>query len=199
MAYDKILIIDDDLDAARLIRLRLEKAGYSVLEAANGIAGLTRFYTDHPDLVLLDVIMPNMDGWEVCRRIREVSNVPIIMLTARGDEVDKVRGLNLGADDYVSKPFGSQELLARVRSVLHRAQMPALQRTSWEDPDKTVRIELHKQEVYVKGKKMIVSPLEYLTIVNLVMQANSSVEDPSQHYTSSTDPLVEGDKKGQTS
>lgn len=120
-----ILMIDDDTALLRLTELNLTKAGYRFVSAQHGIMGLQMLEREQPALVLLDVGMPKLDGWETCRLIREVSDVPVIMLTARDDEESKARGLDLGADDYLAKPFGFVELQARIRAVLRRAEMPS--------------------------------------------------------------------------
>ena len=120
MAGEKILIVDDDKNICELLRLYLEKEGYAVTQAYDGEAAFEAFEREKPNLVLLDVMMPKMDGWEVCRKIREKGNTPVIMLTAKGETFDKVLGLELGADDYVVKPFSPGELVARVRAVLAR-------------------------------------------------------------------------------
>jgi DNA-binding response OmpR family regulator len=114
----KILIIDDEADLRRFVRLRLSRAGYKVFEASNGIEGLEQLYKVKPHLVVLDIMMPKMDGWETCRRIREVSDVPILILSAKGDRGSKVKGLDLGANDYLAKPFAGFELLKRIESLL---------------------------------------------------------------------------------
>lgn len=119
----KILVVDDEPSIVEIIRFNLEREGFSVVTGYNGTEALERFASELPDLVLLDVMMPELDGMEVCRRIREVSNVPVLMLTARGEEVDKVLGLELGADDYITKPFGMRELVARVRANLRRGSV----------------------------------------------------------------------------
>jgi two-component system KDP operon response regulator KdpE len=124
VAKGKLLIIEDDAKLVEALKLYLRKAGYEVIAAANGLEGLQNMYAHRPDLIILDVMMPRMDGWEACRRIREISDVPIIMLTARGQESEKVRGLKLGADDYLAKPFGLKELEARVEAVLRRTRLP---------------------------------------------------------------------------
>jgi two-component system response regulator MprA len=116
-----VLVVDDDNDIRGLVRELLERSGYDVLEAPDGNEGLRVFYAEQPDLVILDVSMPGLDGWGVLERIRELSDVPVVMLTARAEELDKVRGLRAGADDYVTKPFALEELLARVRALLRRA------------------------------------------------------------------------------
>jgi DNA-binding response OmpR family regulator len=114
----KILIIDDEADLRRFVRLRLSRAGYKVFEASNGIEGLEQLYKVKPHLIVLDIMMPKMDGWETCRRIREVSDVPILILSAKGDRGSKVKGLDLGANDYLAKPFAGFELLKRIESLL---------------------------------------------------------------------------------
>ena len=120
MALGKILVVDDDKNICELLRLYLEKEGYSVILAHDGEEALIKFETLHPELVLLDIMLPGLDGWQVCREIRKKSQTPIIMLTAKGETFDKVLGLELGADDYVVKPFDTKEIIARVKAVLRR-------------------------------------------------------------------------------
>jgi len=117
---DKLLIIEDDADLVRALEVYLSRAGYEVTSAANGLEGLQTLYNERPDIVILDIAMPKMDGWEVCRRIRDLSDVPIVILTARVQEDERVKGLKLGADDYVVKPFSLKELEARLEAVLRR-------------------------------------------------------------------------------
>jgi len=124
MASNLVLVVDDELRYLRLLRFNLESSGYRVIAAATGKEAVQAAASLNPDLVLLDLMLPDMDGYEVCRRIREFSTVPIIMVTARGEVLDKVRGLKLGADDYITKPFSVDELLARVETVLRRGQAP---------------------------------------------------------------------------
>src|SRR5947208_15746767 len=115
-----VLIVDDDADIRGLLREVLERASHTAIEAGDGREGLRLFHAEQPDLVILDVSMPGFDGWQTLERIRELSSVPVLMLTARAQEMDKVRGLRAGADDYITKPFGRQELLARVEAHLRR-------------------------------------------------------------------------------
>lgn len=122
MANEKILVVDDDTNICELLRLYLTKEGYQVTTANDGEEGLDKFNQVKPDMVLLDVMMPKMDGLEVCRRIRKLGNTPVMMLTAKGETFDKVLGLELGADDYVVKPFDAKEVVARVKAVLRRTQ-----------------------------------------------------------------------------
>ena len=116
----KILIVEDEANIRELLRLYLEREGYTVLEAENGVEGIKKWKSDKPDMLLLDVMMPVMDGWEVCREIRAESDVPIIMLTAKGETADRVSGLEMGADDYIVKPLEMPEVIARVRAVFRR-------------------------------------------------------------------------------
>ena len=119
---EKILVIEDEAHIARTVRLYLEQAGYQVLVVDDGALALPAFRNERPNLIILDLMLPNLDGMEVCRQIRQTSSVPIIMLTARTEETDRIVGLELGADDYVTKPFSPREVVARVRAVLRRAQ-----------------------------------------------------------------------------
>ena len=148
MANEKILIADDDKNICELLRLYLAKEGYETVIANDGEAAVAAFEKEKPNMVLLDVMMPKMDGWEVCRRIRAADNTPVIMLTAKGETFDKVLGLELGADDYVVKPFDSKEVVARIKAVLRRYQAapapaapePAQQGEYVEYPDLTVNL-----------------------------------------------------------
>lgn len=122
MANSKIMVVDDDSNICELLRLYLEKEGYDTILAENGTQALEKFDREKPDLILLDIMMPQLDGWQVCREIRKKSSCPIIMLTAKGEVFDKVLGLELGADDYVTKPFSVKELAARTRAVIRRQE-----------------------------------------------------------------------------
>ena len=159
MANEKILVVDDDKNICELLRLYLVKEGYSVTMAHDGEAALTDFDKLHPDLVLLDVMMPVMDGWEVCRKIRAKDNTPIIMLTAKGETYDKVLGLELGADDYIVKPFDAKEVTARIKAVLRRT-------AAKEDTNKGVydfdnlHLDMNRYELKVKGKVVEAPPKE---------------------------------------
>lgn len=120
MQKEKILVVDDDKNICELLRMYLEKEGYAVAMAHNGIDAVNAFNASNPDLILLDIMLPQLDGWQVCREIRKVSEAPIIMLTAKDEVFDKVLGLELGADDYVTKPFDTKEIVARIKAVLRR-------------------------------------------------------------------------------
>lgn len=161
MPPERILVVDDEPHFLGLIRFNLEAEGYRVAGAATGEDALALLRENPFDLVILDIMLPGVDGFEVCRRVREISGVPIIMLTARGAEQDKVKGLRLGADDYVTKPFSAQELVARVKAVLRRshvADVPAREpRFSVGD----LEMDFPAQQVTLRGRKVSLSPTEY--------------------------------------
>jgi two-component system KDP operon response regulator KdpE len=156
----KILLIEDEEDVVVLLRFRFEQEGYEFLSAANGVEGLRILQEEHPHLVLLDVMMPRMNGWETCKRIRQYSDVPIIMLTALGQETDKVRGLEMGADDFVTKPFSLAELIARVRAALRRGGQP-LAASGIVQIDERLTVDRAQRQVVVDGQKTELSPTEF--------------------------------------
>lgn len=160
-----ILVVDDDHALCNLLSMRLGNAGYKVLMAGDGLEGLKQFFEAKPDLVILDIMMPKLDGWEVCRRIREVSQVPILMLTAKGQERDELQGLSLGADDYLSKPFSYQKLLARVEAALRRSQPPNMAGQDTLYRDGAITIDYWRRTVHVRGKQVELRPLEYRLLV----------------------------------
>jgi len=166
-----ILVVDDEPRMTRFIRMNLELEGYHVIEARDGIQALDRVRTELPDLVILDVMMPEMDGFETLRMLREISNVPVIMLTVRDEEEDKVRGLELGADDYVTKPFSARELASRVKAVLRRAQGPAGPEESILEIDDRLSIDFNKREVIVEGEHIHLRPTEFRLLYHLVENA----------------------------
>ena len=156
----KILTIDDDRNICEAIKLYLENEGYDVATANDGLEGIDKFKTYEPDLVLLDIMMPQKDGWQVCREIREISSKPIIMLSAKGEVIDRVVGLELGADDYMEKPFDMKELLARIRVVLRRCQ-----NNKSNNEEKTIKfdkieISLDKYVLILDGKSLDIPPKE---------------------------------------
>ena len=160
MLDTKILIIDDDSNICELLKLYFENEGYSVKVANDGVEGLSLFKVYEPDLVLLDIMLPKKDGWQVCREIREMSNKPIIMETAKGEVFDKVLGLELGADDFVVKPFDMKELSARVKSVLRRYQTHATQTDDEVIKFDNIEISHQKYELKLRGKPVDVPPKE---------------------------------------
>jgi len=167
-----ILVVDDEERMARFIRLNLEHDGFQVIEAYRGMTAMEALRTEMPDLIILDVMMPDIDGFEVLKMIREISNVPVIMLTAKGEEDDRVRGLELGADDYVTKPFSPRELVSRVRAVLRRTE--ATSQASRSEPivvDDRLKIDFGRREVWVNDELVKLRPTEYRLLYHLVQNA----------------------------
>jgi DNA-binding response OmpR family regulator len=167
----KILVVDDEERMVRFIRLNLEHDGFQVIEANRGAEALEQVRTKLPDLVLLDVMMPDMDGFEVLRMIRETSHVPVIMLTAKGEEDDRVRGLESGADDYITKPFSPRELVSRVRAVLRRVQVSSGVSDDVIVVDDRLKIDFNRREVWVNGELVNLRPTEYRLLYHLVKNA----------------------------
>jgi DNA-binding response OmpR family regulator len=167
-AKKTILVVDDEPRYVRLIEVNLMSEGYTIVTAANGQLAVETAAAHQPDLVLLDVMMPVMDGFTACERIREFSNVPIIMVTAKGEERDRVRGLDAGADDYIIKPFSAQELLARVRAVLRRAERQTTE--AFHEPvfrHHGLEIDLARAQVTVGGKEVSLTATEYRVLQTL--------------------------------
>ncbi len=167
----KILIVEDERRMARFIRMNLEHDGFQVLEATRGQEGLDKLREELPDLILLDVMLPDIDGFEVLRRVREVSEIPVVMLTAKGEEDDRVRGLELGADDYVTKPFSPRELVSRVRAVLRRSEALRGDTHGLIEVDERLKIDFDRREVWVEGELVKLRPTEYRLLYHLVQNA----------------------------
>ncbi len=171
MAY-KVLIVDDDTNICELLRLYLEKDGYTTAIANDGKEAVNVFARENPDIILLDIMLPGLDGWQVCREIRKTSQVPIIMLTAKGETFDKILGLELGADDYVVKPFDAKEVIARIKAIMRRSN------TSASSPaEKIVRydklvINMTNYELWVNGKQIDTPPKELELIYHLASNPN---------------------------
>ena len=171
MAIEKILVVDDDTNICELLRLYLEKEGYDVVIANNGADAVKIFQEQTPSLMLLDIMLPVLDGWQVCREVRKFSDKPIIMLTAKGETFDKVLGFELGADDYVVKPFDAKEVIARVKAVLRRSGAGAATSIKEVSFDKLV-INLTNYELRVDGKKVDTPPKELELIYHLASNPN---------------------------
>tara|TARA_Y100001968_G_scaffold95298_1_gene85587 strand:+ start:17 stop:763 length:747 start_codon:yes stop_codon:yes gene_type:complete len=167
----KILVVDDEQRMIHFIRMNLDLEGFSVHEAYDGKDALNQIRKVMPDLVILDVMMPKMDGFETLSMLRENSNVPVIMLTARGDEDDRVRGLELGADDYVTKPFSPRELVSRVRAVLRRIEPPEGAGGQPIQVDERLLIDFDRHEIFVDGELVKLRPTEYRLLYHLVQNA----------------------------
>lgn len=167
-----ILVVDDEERMVRFIRLNLEHDGFQVISAFRGQQAIDAIREDMPDLVLLDVMMPDLDGFEVLKIVRETSSVPVIMLTAKGEEDDRVRGLELGADDYVTKPFSPRELVSRVRAVLRRTEAanPAT-RSEEIVVDERMKVDFGRREVWIDGELVKLRPTEYRLLFHLMQNA----------------------------
>ena len=165
----KILIVEDEANIRELLRLYLEREGYTVLEAENGVEGIKKWKSDKPDMLLLDVMMPVMDGWAVCREIRAESDVPIIMLTTKGETADRVSGLEMGADDYIVKPLEMPEVIARVRAVFRRmAPDDAPEKLSFDN----LVIDKQAYDLVIKGKRVDAPPKEIELLYFLASSPN---------------------------
>jgi DNA-binding response OmpR family regulator len=164
----RILVIDDEADIRNLLEELLRRAGHDVEQAPDGRAGLRALHASRPDLVLLDVTMPGFDGWQTLERIRDLTDVPVLMLTARGDELERVRGLKAGADDYVTKPFGRQELLARVEALLRRASSRPREEAAENYSDARLTIDFAQRAVTFDGREIVLTPLEFKLLAALV-------------------------------
>lgn len=167
----KIMIVDDDKNICELLRLYLEKDGYRTVIANDGQQALDLFPESNPDLILLDIMLPKLDGWQVCREMRKTSDAPIIMLTAKGETFDKVFGLELGADDYVVKPFDAKEVLARIKAVMRRKAPTAEESMKQVKYDKLI-INLTNYELWVDGKQVDTPPKELELIYHLASNPN---------------------------
>jgi two-component system KDP operon response regulator KdpE len=167
----RILVVDDEERIVRFIRLNLEHDGFVVIDAIKGSQAIDKIRTGLPDLVLLDVMLPDLDGFEVLKLIREISSLPVIMLTAKGEEDDRVRGLELGADDYITKPFSPRELVSRVKAVLRRTESTVGGVHSLIQVDDRLRLDFDRHEVWVNGKLVSLRPTEYRLLYHLVQNA----------------------------
>jgi DNA-binding response OmpR family regulator len=174
----RLLLVEDDPDISLALRLLFSRAGYEVGQAKDGRSGLREAYSSHPDLVILDVGLPEMDGWQVLERLRDVSDVPVLVLTAHGQETDKVRGLRSGADDYLTKPFANAELLARVEALLRRSSNAA----SWTSQvydDGVLNLDPTGRRAYVAGQEIRLTPTEF-RLLNALVRHAGAVLSPNQ-------------------
>ena len=171
MASEKVMIVDDDKNICELLRLYLEKEGFQTVIVNDGESAITVFKEENPDIMLLDIMLPLLDGWQVCREIRKFSDKPIIMITAKGETFDKVLGLELGADDYISKPFETKEVVARIKAVLRRSSANQTRSVKEVQYDK-LSINLTNYELKVDGKQIDTPPKEMELIFHLASNPN---------------------------
>jgi two-component system KDP operon response regulator KdpE len=166
-----ILVVDDEPRMVRFVQMNLELEGYQVTTASSGMEAIDKVREEIPDLVILDIMMPEMDGYETLENIRQTSSVPVIMLTVKAEEGDKVRGLELGADDYVTKPFSPRELMSRVKAALRRAEMPAPMQKTLTVIDDELAVDFQRRVVLVRGERVKLRPTEYRLLYHLVNNA----------------------------
>ena len=169
-----VLVVDDDVTLLRFLKEYLQREGYKVVTANRGPKGLRTFYQERPDLVVLDVMMPGMDGWEVCARVRELSDTPIIMLTAKTSKADKLRGFKLGVDDYITKPFSLEELSARMRAILSRTASQREGERAIYRID-TLTVDMGKREACQDGRPIKLTPTEFRLLAALAHRAGEAV------------------------
>ena len=172
MAGKKVLVVDDDVKIVELVKLYLNRDGYHVITAHEGNEALRLARESHPDLIVLDIMLPGIDGFEICRKLRTESSVPIILLTAKTTEQDRIAGLDIGADDYVTKPFSPKELAARVRAVFRRTQDDALQSGPEELKFGNLTINFVKHEAYLDTKALNLTPVEFKLLGVLIREPN---------------------------
>ncbi len=172
MPNEKILVVDDDQNICELLRLYLEKEGYAVKIVNDGVSAVNAFKQENPDLMILDIMLPKLDGWQVCREIRKFSDKPIIMLTAKGETFDKVLGLELGADDYMTKPFDTKEMVARIKAVLRRTGTAATGESVKEVNFENLSVNLTNYEMKVNGAAVDTPPKELELIYHLASNPN---------------------------
>lgn len=170
----RILVVDDEPRMIGFIRMNLELEDHLVIEARNGVEALDAIRTQLPDLALLDVMMPELDGFETLRMLREFSDIPVIMLTAKGEESDKVYGLELGADDYLTKPFGPRELSSRIKAIFRRLEKPSTEQAIQKIDDR-LSVDYNRREVIVHGERIKLRPTEYRLLYHLIRNAGWTV------------------------
>jgi two-component system KDP operon response regulator KdpE len=190
---ETILVIDDTLEFLELARTWLQSAGYEVITAEDGATGLRRMYNNRPQLVLLDVNMPAIDGWEVCRRIRVMSDVPVIMVTINGQKTDLLKGFQLGVDDYIVKPVDFKELVARVRAVLRRVDPAAKEEGPSTLHDGEIEVDWKSHQVYVRGEPVKLSPTEF-KLLSCLIKNRGWIVPHSQLLEKAWGPNYVGDK-----
>lgn len=171
MQGKKVLVIDDDIKLRRMMEYTLEKAGAEVFTAVDGKEGLRIFYSEKPDLVILDLMMPNLDGWETCKSIRQLSDIPIVMVTARVQDDDIVRGLEIGADDYIAKPFSPKILIARATAAIRRSETSIVEKTTTTYSDNYLAINFEGHRIFVDGEAIKTTATEFRLLSYLIENA----------------------------
>jgi DNA-binding response OmpR family regulator len=190
---EKILLVEDDVEFINLTRTWLHNAGYEVFTAVDGVEGMRRVYTSRPDIVVLDANIPKMDGWEVCRRIRDMSDIPVLMVTVNGHNADRLKGFNLGADDYLTKPVDFRELVARVQAILRRTRLVTVENKPVTFNNGDIEIDWGSRQVWVRGERVKLSPTEF-KIMSCLIKNRGWIVTHEQLLEKAWGPNYIGDK-----
>jgi two-component system KDP operon response regulator KdpE len=190
---ERILLIEDDIEFINLTRTWLHNAGYEVFTAGDGVEGMRRVFSSRPDIVVLDANIPKMDGWEVCRRIRDMSDIPVLMVTVNGQKSDKLKGFNLGADDYLAKPVDFHELIARIQAILRRTRSTSRDNRSATFNNGDIEIDWGSRQVWVRGQRVKLSPTEF-KIMSCLIKSRGWIVTHEQLLEKAWGPNYVGDK-----
>jgi two-component system KDP operon response regulator KdpE len=190
---EKILLIEDDIEFINLTRTWLHNAGYEVFTAGDGVEGMRRVFSSRPDIVLLDANIPKMDGWEVCRRIRDMSDIPVLMVTVNGQKSDKLKGFNMGADDYLAKPVDFHELIARVQAILRRTRSSTHDNKDSAFNNGDIEVDWGSRQVWVRGQRVKLSPTEF-KIMSCLIKSRGWIVTHEQLLEKAWGPNYIGDK-----
>jgi DNA-binding response OmpR family regulator len=190
---EKILLIEDDIEFINLTRTWLHNAGYEVFTAGDGVEGMRRVFSSRPDIVILDANIPKMDGWEVCRRIRDMSEIPVLMVTVNGQKSDKLKGFNMGADDYLAKPIDFHELIARVQAILRRTRSASRDNRSTTFNNGDIEVDWGSRQVWVRGQRVKLSPTEF-KIMSCLIKSRGWIVTHEQLLEKAWGPNYIGDK-----
>lgn len=190
---EKILLIEDDIEFVNLTRTWLHNAGYEVFTAGDGVEGMRRVFSNRPDIVLLDANIPKMDGWEVCRRIRDMSDIPVLMVTVNGQKSDKLKGFTMGADDYLAKPVDFHELIARVQAILRRTRSATHDNKSSTFNNGDIEVDWGSRQVWVRGQRVKLSPTEF-KIMSCLIKSRGWIVTHEQLLEKAWGPNYIGDK-----
>jgi len=190
---EKILLIEDDIEFLNLTRTWLHNAGYEVFTAGDGVEGMRRVFSSRPDIVVLDANIPKMDGWEVCRRIRDMSDIPILMVTVNGQKSDKLKGFTMGADDYLPKPVDFHELIARVQAILRRTRTTTRDNKPSTFNNGDIEIDWGSRQVWVRGERVKLSPTEF-KIISCLIKSRGWIVTHEQLLEKAWGPNYIGDK-----
>ncbi len=190
---EKILLIEDDVEFINLTRTWLHNAGFEVFTAGDGVEGMRRVYSSRPDLVVLDANIPKMDGWEVCRRIRDMSDIPVLMVTVNGQKSDRLKGFTLGADDYLTKPVDFHELIARAQAILRRSKLVNIENKPITFNNGDIEIDWGSRQVWVRGERVKLSPTEF-KIMSCLIKNRGWIVTHEQLLEKAWGPNYVGDK-----